>query len=174
MNPRIVRTIGAIACVALIATIVGLFAVSLADGLAYGGYRAERYVGRFDPFRAAILAAIAPGCVIIAVFAFGTISAWRSKPRRASHAAALSSIGWLIAFMSLPVIVLAYPVGVGSWAIPTPLAAPLLVGVGLGTAGALPQVATALADAIRRRDRGLIVGLALLVAWLTIVILRRR
>jgi hypothetical protein len=169
LESRRSQILGGLLCLALLVAICGMGLVAVTEG----GYHPERYVGRFDPFRAGMLVLIVPGLLLMAIFAAGSTIAWRARPTLASFALVVTAVGWLIACFSLVVLVIEYPNRPGGWRLPAPIAATLLVGVGTAFLGSLPSVSARLRDAIARRDRYLIVGLTLIAALLIAVALRR-
>lgn len=169
ISPRLIQAVCGIVLLVFAVVIVGLGLIAMSEG----GYQAERYAGRFDPFRAGVLVMILPGCALAGLYLATTIVQWRVRPDRASLAQILFALGCFIAAVALVAVVLAFPTAPGPWGVPTPIAVVLFVGIGLAMAGRVPAAAVGLRNAIRRRDRGLLVVVGLLVLWVVIGILRR-
>lgn len=171
-----IATIGsAIVLIVFLITIVGLSLLAMAEG----GYRAERYAGTFDPFRAGILVFIVPGCAVAVLFAAAALESRRLDPPMASSAGVVSAVGFLVMAATLVALMLWWPSGATQVSLPLPMGVTLFAGLGLVVLGTLPDLASGLRDTsrhggrFRRRDRLLYVGLAMLAAWFLIGILRR-
>ena len=166
------RWLNAICGVFLLVAGIAIVAAIL-ESSAQGGYHPERYVGRFDPVRAAVLVLVLPGPVVMALFAAIAIVRFRRRPGRAELADLVGSAGFLSATVGVAALFIWYPLVSGRLAVPPPIQWAIFLGAGLTIVGFLPALAAAVMAAIRRRDRAVLVGLAVIAAWLVFAIVRR-
>jgi len=131
-------------------------------------YRPERYAGAFDPMRAGLAGMFAAGVLVFALFALADGAESRSRADRQAPSMALAWAGLTITSASFLILILTMP-PVNEIDLPAPIGISFSVGVGLIVVGWIPSLGGAVGEAIRRRDRGLLVGLLVMVGALILV-----
>lgn len=170
--PNLPRWLNAICGIFLLVAGIAIVAAVL-ESSAQGGYHPERYVGRFDPVRAAVFVLTLPGPVVMALFAALAIVRFRARPGRAELADLVASIGLLIATIGVAALFIWYPLTSGPLAIPPAILWAMYIGAALTMIGFLPALAVGVIAAIRRGDRTVLVGVVFIAALIVIAIVRR-
>ena len=170
--PNLPRWLNAICGLFLLVAGIAIVAAVL-ESSAQGGYHPERYVGRFDPVRAAALILTLPGPVVMAWFAALAIVRFRARPGRAELAELVASAGFLIATIGVAALFIWYPLTSGPLVVPPAILWTMFIGAGLWMVGFLPTLAAAVIAAIRRGDRAVLVGVVFIAALIVIAIVRR-
>ena len=170
--PNLPRWLNAICGIFLLVAGIAIVAAVL-ESSAQGGYHPERYVGRFDPVRAAALVLLLPGPVVMAVFTSIAIVRFRARPGRAELADLVASVGFLIVTVGLAALVIWFPLTSGPLAVPPAILWTIFIGAAVWMIGFLPVLAAAVIAAVRRGDRAVLVAVACITAWIVIAIVRR-
>ena len=171
--PNLPRWLNAICGIFLLVAGIAIVAAVL-ESSAQGGYHPERYVGRFDPVRAAMLVLTLPGPLVMALFAALAIVRFRARPGRAELADLVASVGFLVATIGVAALFIWYPLTSGPLAVPPAIVWTMFVGAGLWMLGFLPVLVVAVMAAIRRGDWSVLLGVAFIAALIVIAIVRRQ
>jgi uncharacterized membrane protein len=151
-----------------------VFLAIAAVGLTAGWpYRAERFVGSFDPVRLGLAGFLGSDLLLFIVITLAGLIEWRSTRDRATLRLALSFGGFAVATASMFTMLLSAP-PTTTFAVPAPFAVGLFLGIGIVALAMLPDLVSAVAEAVRRRDRGLLIGVLILAAFIALSILSRR
>lgn len=155
--------LAAFGCVAL--------AITAVVAIGAGGYRPEQYAQQPDPVRAGLITFLVSSTLAFGLFAADSLAALRSGSDGGSLAAAFLHAGLVVMGGSLLTLMIWAPETPGPHVVPAPTRLALIVGVTLAAFGFLPGAAAGTVDAVKRRDRSLLVGVALLAAAIAFAVL---
>jgi hypothetical protein len=157
-----------------IAVLACVFLAIAAVGLTAGWpYRAERFVGSFDPVRLGLAGFLGSDLLLLIVITLAGLIEWRSTRDRATLRLALTFGGFALATASMFAMLLSAP-PTTTFVVPQPVAVGLFLGIGIVAIAMLPDMISAVSEAVRRRDRGLLIAMMVLAALIAVSILFRR